>query len=115
MVGSSSGRATSSGAKTTGWPGASSRGAASCPTRIRGPCKSTSTATGWPARSAAQRTLAIQRARSSGVPCEALMRMTFAPASSNAAIASSDPVAGPIVATILVRRITLALRCVAGE
>ena len=49
------------------------------------------------------------------MPCEALMRMTFAPASSNAAIASSDPVAGPIVATILVRRITLALRCVAGE
>ena len=72
------------------------------------------TDTGCPAWSAAHRTLSIHRARSSGVPCDALMRMTLAPASSRPAMAASVPVAGPIVATILVRRIKTGLPWLAG-
>jgi len=73
---------------------------------MRGPCKSTSTAIGSPCASAACRTSLIQPPRISGVPCEALMRTTLTPASSRAAICAAVPVAGPSVATILVRRIT---------
>ena len=46
----------------------------------------------------------IHLARSSGVPCEALTRTTFTPASSSWAIRSGCDQAGPRVATILVRR-----------
>src|SRR5439155_22199252 len=105
VVGNSSPRATSSGANTTVSPARRTRGAVSLPTRMRGPCRSTSTATATSAASAAFRTAAIQLARSSGVPWDEFTRMTFAPAPINPAMPSGVPVAGPSVATILVRRI----------
>src|SRR6266545_2637764 len=71
---------------------------------MRGPCRSTSTQAGAPAASAPRRAAAIHPARSSGVPCEAFTRITFAPASISAATRSGVPVAGPSVATIFVRR-----------
>src|SRR5712691_11416709 len=105
VVGNSSSRATSSGANTTVSPARRTRGAASLPTRMRGPCRSTSTATATSAAAAASRTAAIHVARCSGVPWDEFTRMTFAPAPINPAIPSGVPVAGPSVATILVRRI----------
>src|SRR5437660_369079 len=106
----SPGCATASGAKVTASPTVSSRGAFSWPTRMRGPWRSTRTATGSPRAPAAARTNSIQRPRSSVVPCEALTRITLAPASSRAAMRASVPVAGPRVATIFVRRITTPAR-----
>jgi len=47
-------------------------------------------------------TAAIVASRSSSVPCEKLIRKTFTPRSASAWIISSEFVAGPSVATILV-------------
>src|SRR5690348_17420803 len=74
---------------------------------MRGPCRSTRMATASPRWSAIRRTAFIHWPRTSGVPCEALMRTTLTPASRSWPINSSDCVAGPRVATILVRRITV--------
>ncbi len=60
--------------------------------------------TGTSSRSATLLTAAIAAACSSGVPCERLTRATFMPARTSASIVASSAVAGPRVATILVRR-----------
>src|SRR5215472_14079344 len=72
--------------------------------RIFGPPRSISTPTQRSARCAASRIRASRRRRSSTVPCEALRRTTSSPARSISTRVSSLSVAGPAVATILVRR-----------
>src|SRR5437762_6304077 len=71
---------------------------------MRGPWRSSSTATGRPASAADSRTVAISPARCSAVPWLALMRATSIPALTSAPTARGVAVDGPRVATILVRR-----------
>jgi hypothetical protein len=73
--------------------------------RIRGPCKSSSRAAAERRLASTVRSWVTQRARISGLPCDALMRMTSTPASRSAVICPGSSQAGPRVATILVRRI----------
>ncbi len=61
-------------------------------------------ATWRPARSAAVRRRAAVSAFSSGVPCEKFRRATSIPASIIRTSTSCESLAGPIVATIFVRR-----------
>src|SRR5579863_9427853 len=72
--------------------------------RIFGPPRSSSTPTHLSARCAAARTRSRWRRRSSTVPCEALTRTTSTPARIMSVSTSRLSVAGPAVATILVRR-----------
>src|SRR5215472_7290378 len=71
--------------------------------RILGPPRSSSTPTQRSARWAAWRAAASRRRRSSTVPCEALRRTTSSPARIMSVSTSRSSVAGPSVATILVR------------
>src|SRR5688572_7561359 len=71
--------------------------------RMRGPCRSPSTATGTLLFAARRRTSAMRSACSSRVPCEKLMRATFMPSSINAETISGVDVDGPSVHTILAR------------
>ena len=72
--------------------------------RSFGPGRSPSRPTSRPASCEASRAIATLAACSSRVPCEKLSRKTSAPARISSAIRSTERVAGPIVATILVRR-----------
>src|SRR5579859_132501 len=71
--------------------------------RILGPPRSSSTPTQRSARCAAWRAWPRRRRRSSTVPCEALRRTTSSPARIISVRTSRSSVAGPKVATILVR------------
>ena len=100
----SPGWAFSSGETTTSAPLARITGSASSPIRSFGPCRSAISASGRPAAACASRTRRARSACVSGVPCEKLRRAPSIPASTRAASISGVEVAGPIVATILVRR-----------
>src|SRR5687768_42650 len=73
------------------------------PLRILGPPRSARMAMGLPVTSDASRVHSTICACSSCVPCAKLMRTTSTPSSASAWILSRDRVAGPTVATILVR------------
>ena len=81
---------------------------ASGPIRSLGPGRSCRIATCRPARPAASRTSLAVSACSSAVPCEKFSRATSMPASIRRTSTSGSREAGPIVATILVRRIETA-------
>ena len=87
-------------------PGLSSATSSSGPIRSLGPGRSWRIATGRSSRSAAARTRWAVRAFSSGVPWEKFSRTTSIPASIIRVSVSTSSEAGPIVATILVRRST---------
>ena len=72
--------------------------------RSLGPGRSPSRPTSRPAACDASRAIATFSACSSRLPWEKLSRKTSAPARISSAIVSTERVAGPIVATILVRR-----------
>src|SRR3954452_5108895 len=74
------------------------------PSRSLGPGRSCRMATGRPARPAASRTRATFSACSSSEPCEKFNRATSMPASTMRASTSGLRDAGPMVATIFVRR-----------
>src|SRR3954469_24694758 len=76
----------------------------SAPIRIFGPGRSCSTATWRPTRPAALRIRSMVSACSRRVPCEKLSRATSIPASIILSRTSGSREAGPMVATILVRR-----------
>src|SRR5512137_659284 len=80
------------------------RPAASGPVRILGPCRSWSTATGLPIWREAARMRPMVLAWSSWLPWEKLRRATSTPGRSSPSSASGVAVAGPMVATILARR-----------
>src|SRR5258706_8411306 len=83
--------------------------------RIFGPARSASMPTLRPAVSAAARTSSTRRRCESRVPWEKLMRATSSPASIMPAITAGSSVAGPSVATILVRRaVSMADRSYSG-
>src|SRR5262245_51228346 len=103
-TGRSSGCATSSPAMTTDDPCASSTSPLISPTRSFGPCRSAMSATGLPASFSASRTSCAVRAWSSWVPWDMLRRAPSIPAPISAATTSGLLDAGPIVATIFVRR-----------
>src|SRR5579871_4561931 len=75
--------------------------------RIFGPPRSSSTPTHRSVRRAASRTRPSRRRRSSTVPCEALSRTTSSPARIICVSTSRSSVAGPTVATILARRLSI--------
>src|SRR5205809_2134255 len=75
---------------------------ATCPTRIFGPPRSPSTATGRPCRRAASRIWSRILRWPSRSPWEKLSRQTSTPSSKRATSRSTPAQAGPIVATILV-------------
>ena len=77
--------------------------------RILGPWRSTSTAIARPDVADAFRTRAMTASCSSAFPCDRLIRATSMPASTSAWSCSGDSVAGPIVQTILARRIGMSL------
>src|SRR6056297_917869 len=77
------------------------------PMRIFGPCRSARMPTYCPTISACLRTRRATRACCSAVPWLKLSRKTFTPAPISLLSMSSDSLAGPIVATIFVRLITL--------
>jgi hypothetical protein len=77
---------------------------ANAPIRTLGPERSCRIATGIASSSARRRSRWMVSRCSSGVPWEKLSRATFIPAWRSALNASSVEVAGPIVATIFVRR-----------
>ena len=77
----------------------------SAPMRSLGPGRSCRTATWRPARPAASRTASAVPACSSAVPWEKFRRATSIPASTMRTSTSGSREAGPMVATILVRRI----------
>lgn len=85
--------------------------------RILEPCRSPSSATSRPARSACARTVAARARWSAKSPCQKCRRKTSTPASTSAAIGASELLAGPKVATILVRRCgcTAAVLMLAGK
>ena len=86
-------------------PGLSSAmSSTSLPIRSLGPGRSCMIATGSPARFAASRTRDAVSACSSAVPCEKFSRATSMPASIMRTSTSGSREAGPIVATIFVRR-----------
>src|SRR5246127_3702389 len=86
------------------WPSASStRPSRKQSMRIFGPARSSSTPTQRSARCAAWRAAARRRLRSSTVPCEALSRTTSSPTRIISVSTPRSSVAGPSVATILVR------------
>ena len=72
--------------------------------RIFGPCRSPSTATCLPTAAAARRTPSTRRRWSAASPCEKLTRTTSAPRRMTSSRTPGASVAGPRVATILVRR-----------
>jgi hypothetical protein len=74
------------------------------PMRSFGPGRSPSRPTSRPAIFDASRTMLTFSACSSRVPCEKLSRKTSAPAWIRLTSLSTERVAGPIVATIFVRR-----------
>ena len=75
------------------------------PIRSFGPGRSPSSPTSRPARSAAWRASSIVSACSCGSPWAKLSRSTSAPAAINSVSVCSERLAGPIVATIFVRRV----------
>ena len=75
------------------------------PSRIFGPCKSCRIATGRPQRASPSRMRRTTSACSSCVPWEKLRRATSRPAATRRSSSSVLLLAGPIVQTILVRRI----------
>ena len=90
---------------TNASPGISETGSfATGAVRTSGPRVSSITAIGTAQRCAAARTRAMRAACSACEPCERLMRATFMPARIIASSVSGASQAGPIVATILVRR-----------
>ena len=78
---------------------------ASSPIRSLGPGRSWRIATGRPARPAASRTSSTVSAWTSWLACEKFSRATSMPASTISTSVSRSREAGPIVATIFVRRI----------
>ena len=92
--------------KVTTFPGLSStRSSRRTPTRSLGPGRSCSSAMGRPARPAASRTRCAVSACCSCVPWLKFSRATSMPASTIRTRTSGSREAGPIVATIFVRRI----------
>src|SRR6516165_6972498 len=86
-------------------PGASVTGPdAKRPSRILGPCRSTSTPTLRPLASPAARTLLYAAWWLAWLPWLMLSRATSSPAATRAAIWSGPDVAGPRVQTIFARR-----------
>ena len=90
--------------KTTASPAARMRVAVSADSRSLGPWRSNSSPSGRPARSAASRTAAARRRRSSCVPCEQFSRAQSTPAATSWSSTPGGSVAGPSVATIFVLR-----------
>src|SRR5918997_6100504 len=87
----------------------------SLPIRSFGPGRSCRIATERPARFAASRTSRTVSACSSAVPCEKFSRATSIPASTIRTRVSGSREAGPMVATILVRRMGGRDRSASGE
>ncbi len=85
-------------------PGTTARSTVDALRRSFGPCRSSSSATGRLARSAAARTSAARRRRSSWVPCEQFRRAQSIPAATRESSTPGASVAGPSVATIFVHR-----------
>ncbi len=79
-------------------------GASRSPIRIFGPCRSAINASGRPTAACTARTRRALSSCSSCVPWEKLSRTPSMPASTSAASVSSSFDAGPMVATIFVRR-----------
>ena len=103
-IGRSSSRATSSPATTHSSPRARRTGASRSPTRSFGPCRSAISAIRPAGGLFGFATRAARAAWSACVPCDMLSRAPPIPASISAASISGDDEAGPIVATIFVRR-----------
>jgi hypothetical protein len=72
--------------------------------RSLGPGRSTSTPTVRPSSALTRRTRSMSASWAAGTPCERLMRMTSAPAAITFLNTGSSHEAGPMDATILVRR-----------
>ena len=104
LIGRSPSRAASSPAITTVAPRSSVIGSSSSPIRSFGPCRSAISAIGLPAGASASRTRVARMRWSSWLPWDMLSRAPSMPAAIRAASASGDDEAGPIVATIFVRR-----------
>src|SRR5262245_59728956 len=93
------------GVTTTSAPrSTSTRPDANSPSRKRGPWRSSSNPTGFPAFLDAARIRSMTRRCSAWVPWEKLRRATSIPARIMRAMTAGSDEAGPIVATILVRR-----------
>src|SRR5438094_47495 len=103
-TGSSPFRELSSPVTTTSSPRASVTGPGRLPIRSFGPCRSAISASGRPIVSWTSRMRRARSACSSRVPWERLSRAASIPDSTSARTPSAVPVAGPIVATILVLR-----------
>ena len=103
-TGSSLSRELSSPTTAISSPRVSVTGAGRWPIRSFGPCRSAISASGRPIASCTPRTSRARSACSSRLPCDRLSRAASIPASTRAWTPSAVPVAGPIVATILVLR-----------
>ena len=104
LTGSSPSLELSPPATTTSSPRASVTGPSSSPMRSLGPWRSAISASGRPISASVARTARARSRCSSWVPCERLSRAPSIPAFASAASCSGDAEAGPIVATIFVRR-----------